>query len=104
MGCLPAFPPSLSLRICGSGHDLLCVYHTKLQLLLQGGKTKFTIENATKTRVVLADTRIHILGSFQNIRICRCSKSGLGHPDATNYEFYSFWRFIILQSILRANL
>jgi len=34
----------------------------------QGGKTKFAIENATKTRVVLADTHIHIMGSFQNIR------------------------------------
>ena len=39
----------------------------------QSGKTKFTIENATKTRIVLADTRIQILGSFQNIRICRCA-------------------------------
>lgn len=33
--------------------------------VLQNGKTKFTIENATKTRVVLADTKIHILGSYQ---------------------------------------
>eukprot|EP00891_Asterochloris_glomerata_P004648 jgi/Astpho2/4648/Aster-00216 len=37
----------------------------------KNGKTKFTIENATKTRIVLADTRIHILGSFQNIKIAR---------------------------------
>ena len=35
------------------------------------GKTKFTIENATRTRIVLADRYIHILGSFQNIRIAR---------------------------------
>eukprot|EP00004_Rigifila_ramosa_P025956 TRINITY_DN7893_c0_g1_i1.p1 TRINITY_DN7893_c0_g1~~TRINITY_DN7893_c0_g1_i1.p1 ORF type:complete len:224 (-),score=59.70 TRINITY_DN7893_c0_g1_i1:12-638(-) len=35
------------------------------------GKTKFTIENATRTRIVLADHRVHILGSFQNIRIAR---------------------------------
>eukprot|EP00184_Porphyridium_aerugineum_P007649 CAMPEP_0184698678 /NCGR_PEP_ID=MMETSP0313-20130426/5208_1 /TAXON_ID=2792 /ORGANISM="Porphyridium aerugineum, Strain SAG 1380-2" /LENGTH=213 /DNA_ID=CAMNT_0027157647 /DNA_START=121 /DNA_END=762 /DNA_ORIENTATION=+ len=35
------------------------------------GKTKFTIENATKTRIVLADTKVHILGSFQNIRLAR---------------------------------
>ncbi|KAI8973842.1 hypothetical protein BDB01DRAFT_807749 [Pilobolus umbonatus] len=35
------------------------------------GKTKFTIENASKTRIVLADTKIHILGSFQNIKIAR---------------------------------
>ncbi len=37
----------------------------------QSGKTKFSIENATRTRVVLADSRIHILGSFQNIRVAR---------------------------------
>ena len=41
-------------------------------LHLQSGKTKFTLENATKTRIVLADTRVHILGSFQNIRVARC--------------------------------
>ncbi|KAI5803418.1 hypothetical protein DFH27DRAFT_555704 [Peziza echinospora] len=35
------------------------------------GKTKFAIENATRTRVVLADSKIHILGGFQNIRIAR---------------------------------
>jgi len=35
------------------------------------GKTKFTIENATKTRIVLADKHIHILGSFANIKIAR---------------------------------
>ncbi|OCB84323.1 hypothetical protein A7U60_g9003 [Sanghuangporus baumii] len=35
------------------------------------GKTKFTIENASRTRVVLADTKIHILGAFQNIKIAR---------------------------------
>lgn len=35
------------------------------------GKTKFAIENASKTRVVLADSKIHILGGFQNIRIAR---------------------------------
>lgn len=37
----------------------------------QGGKTRHTIENATKTRIVLADTHIHILGSFTNIKIAK---------------------------------
>jgi len=37
----------------------------------QDGKTKFTIENASRTRIVLADTKVHILGSFQNIKIAR---------------------------------
>ena len=35
------------------------------------GKTKFAIENASRTRVVLADSKIHILGEFKNIRIAR---------------------------------
>jgi len=37
----------------------------------KSGKTKFTVENATRTRIVIADTKIHILGSFQNIRAAR---------------------------------
>ncbi|KAK9811792.1 hypothetical protein WJX72_010185 [[Myrmecia] bisecta] len=54
----------------------------------KSGKTKFTIENATKTRVVLADTRVHILGSFQNIRICRDAICGLilGSPPGKVYS------------------
>ena len=54
----------------------------------KGGKTKFTIENATRTRVVIADTRIHILGSFQNIRVARdaiCSLI-LGSPPGKVYS------------------
>ncbi|CAA9994333.1 unnamed protein product [Nesidiocoris tenuis] len=35
----------------------------------KGGRTKFTVENVTKTRIVLADTKIHILGSYQNIQV-----------------------------------
>lgn len=35
------------------------------------GKTKFAIENTTRTRVVLADSKIHILGGFSNIRMAR---------------------------------
>lgn len=35
------------------------------------GKTKFTIENTTRTRIVVADTKIHIMGSFQNIKIAK---------------------------------
>ena len=32
------------------------------------GKTKNAIENATRTRIVVADCRIHIMGSFANIQ------------------------------------
>jgi RNA-binding protein PNO1 len=35
------------------------------------GKTKHAIENASKTRVVLADSKIHILGGFKNIHLAR---------------------------------
>eukprot|EP00803_Ostreobium_quekettii_P000688 evm.model.scf_314EXC.13 EVM.evm.TU.scf_314EXC.13 scf_314EXC:73974-77858(-) len=54
----------------------------------KNGKTKFTIENATRTRIVLADSKIHILGSFQNIRIARdavCSLI-LGSPAGKVYS------------------
>ena len=33
----------------------------------KGGRTKYTVENVTKTRIVLADSKIHILGSYQVI-------------------------------------
>ena len=35
------------------------------------GRTKFAIENATRTRIVLADRKIHLLGSFKNIQVAR---------------------------------
>lgn len=35
------------------------------------GKTKYAIENATRTRIVLADSKIHILGGFENVKIAR---------------------------------
>ena len=54
----------------------------------KSGKVKFTIENATKTRVVLADTKIHILGSFQNIRVARDAICALimGSPPGKVYS------------------
>lgn len=53
----------------------------------KNGKTKFTIENVTKTRIILADTKIHILGSFQNIRIARRAICNLilGSPPSKVY-------------------
>jgi len=51
------------------------------------GKTKFTIENASRTRIVLADTKIHILGSFQNIKVARDAVVSLilGSPPGKVY-------------------
>lgn len=37
------------------------------------GKTKYAIENATRTRISLCEDKIHILGSFSNIRLARDS-------------------------------
>lgn len=35
------------------------------------GKTRIAIENASKTRIVIADANIHIMGSYANIRIAK---------------------------------
>ncbi|NWZ42968.1 PNO1 protein, partial [Brachypodius atriceps] len=53
----------------------------------KGGKTKFTIENVTRTRIVLADAKIHILGSFQNIKMARTAICNLilGNPPSKVY-------------------
>uniref|UniRef100_A0A1B6CEH0 K Homology domain-containing protein n=1 Tax=Clastoptera arizonana TaxID=38151 RepID=A0A1B6CEH0_9HEMI len=53
----------------------------------KGGRTKFTIENITKTRIVLADTKIHILGSFQNIHVAMKAICNLilGSPPSKVY-------------------
>ncbi|XP_061437811.1 RNA-binding protein PNO1 [Lethenteron reissneri] len=53
----------------------------------KGGKTKFTIENVTRSRIVLADTKVHILGSFQNIKIARTAICNLilGSPPSKVY-------------------
>lgn len=53
----------------------------------KSGKTKFTIENTTKTRIVLADSKIHILGSFKNIALARRTVCNLilGSPPSKIY-------------------
>lgn len=51
------------------------------------GRTRFAIENASRTRIVLADTKIHILGAYQNIRIAKDSIVALimGSPPGKVY-------------------
>jgi RNA-binding protein PNO1 len=53
----------------------------------KGGKTKFTIENATRTRIVIADTHVRILGSYQNIKTARDAICALimGSPPGKVY-------------------
>lgn len=50
----------------------------------KNGRIKFTIENVTKTRITLADSKIHILGSFNNIRAARTAICNLilGSPPS----------------------
>lgn len=52
------------------------------------GKTKFAIENATRTRIVIADTRVHILGSFMNMKVARDAICDLilGSPASKVYN------------------
>lgn len=53
----------------------------------KGGRTKFTIENATKSRIVLADSKVHILGSYENIQLARRAICNLilGAPPSKVY-------------------
>ncbi|CAF2688137.1 unnamed protein product [Rotaria sp. Silwood2] len=53
----------------------------------KNGRTKFAIENATRCRIVLADDKIHILGSYQNIQNARTSICNLilGSPPSKVY-------------------
>ena len=37
----------------------------------KGGQIKFTIENATRTRISLTGTKVHILGPVNNVRMAR---------------------------------
>jgi len=52
------------------------------------GKTKNAIENATRTRIVLANTTIHLMGSFTNIKIARKAICSLimGSPAGKIYN------------------
>lgn len=53
------------------------------------GKTKFAIENASRTRIVLADQKITILGGFQNIHMARESVVSLilGSPPVSSTQY-----------------
>ena len=52
------------------------------------GKTKFAIENSTRTRLVVAGSRVHILGSFSNIKYARDAVCNLilGSPAGKVYS------------------
>ncbi|KAI6180749.1 Phosphate carrier protein, mitochondrial [Aphelenchoides besseyi] len=51
------------------------------------GRTKMTIENVTKTRIIIAGSKIHVMGAFTNLRLARhtlCSLI-LGRPPSKVY-------------------
>ena len=54
----------------------------------QDGKTRFAIENATRTRIVIADQKIHIMGSFSNIKLAKDALCNLiiGAPPGKVYN------------------
>mmetsp|Transcript_21583 Transcript_21583/g.43613 ORF Transcript_21583/g.43613 Transcript_21583/m.43613 type:complete len:273 (-) Transcript_21583:60-878(-) len=54
----------------------------------QDGKTRYAIENATRTRIVVADTRVHMLGSVANVRVARNAVCDLilGAPPGKVYN------------------
>ena len=54
----------------------------------QDGKTKYAIENATRTRIIVADQKIHIMGSFANIKLARDAICNLiiGAPPGKVYN------------------
>ncbi|KAK9170847.1 hypothetical protein CmeUKMEL1_15225 [Cryptosporidium meleagridis] len=52
------------------------------------GKTKYAIENSTRTRIVLAGQKLHLMGAFHNIKLARdalCSLI-LGTPPGKVYN------------------
>ncbi len=53
----------------------------------KGGKIRFTLENVTRTRIVIADTKIHILGSYANIQAAKRGLCNLilGSPPSKVY-------------------
>ncbi len=57
------------------------------------GKTKNSIENATKTRIVVANSKIHLLGSYSNIKLARNTLSALILGSPAN-KIYSQLRYI----------
>ena len=52
------------------------------------GKTKYAIENATRTRIVIADQKINIMGSFANIKLAKDAICNLiiGAPPGKVYN------------------
>uniref|UniRef100_A0A182IMF5 K Homology domain-containing protein n=1 Tax=Anopheles atroparvus TaxID=41427 RepID=A0A182IMF5_ANOAO len=53
----------------------------------KGGRTKFTIENTTKTRIVLQGSKIHVMGSYKYIQHAKRALSHLilGSPASKVY-------------------
>lgn len=75
-------------KIWSVSKKLFCSHGVMIgRLAGKGGRTKFTIENVTKTRIVLADCKVHILGSYKNIQLAKRAISNLilGSPASKVY-------------------
>lgn len=81
----PPFASPLSLL---TFHSPLSPSRSPGRIAGHAGRTRFTIENASRTRIVLAETKIHILGSVQNIRVARDAIVSLilGSPPGKVYS------------------
>lgn len=54
------------------------------------GRTKYHLENLTRTRIVIADTVVHIMGTVENVKVCRDAITDLikGSPASTVLSRY----------------
>ncbi len=57
------------------------------------GKTKNAIENATKTRIVVAESKISLLGSYSNLKLARGAISSLVLGSPAN-KIYNQLRYV----------
>ncbi|UYV78753.1 PNO1 [Cordylochernes scorpioides] len=67
----------------------------------KGGRTRYTIENATKTRIIIDNKRIHILGSYDNVRAAKTTLSTL---VLGNTESKVFGKMQRLSKLLGSNM
>lgn len=70
----------------------------------QGGKTRYAIENATRTRIVVADSKVHILGAYANIKVAKDTICSLimGAPPGKVYNqmYATLWCGVCASTVM----